>query len=109
MATLSAAAGLDAGIKRLSELNIILAILLLLFVLVASSTVFLLQAYVQNVGAYLGSLVQRTFRMYAYEPKAWFRDWTLFYWGWWISWSLFVGMLITRISDWRSTSQNTSH
>lgn len=102
MATLSAAAGLDSGIKRLSELNIILAIALLVFVLVAGSTVFLLQAYVQNVGAYLGSLVQRSFRMYAYEPNQWFGDWTLFYWGWWISWSPFVGMLIARISRGRT-------
>ena len=102
LATISAAAGLDNGIKRLSELNIILAIALLAFVLVASSTVFLLQAYVQNVGAYLGSLVQRTFRMYAYEPNAWFGDWTLFYWGWWISWSPFVGMFIARISRGRT-------
>ncbi|MDT9600240.1 BCCT family transporter [Sphingosinicella rhizophila] len=102
MATLSAVAGLDKGIKRLSELNIILAVGLLLFVLIAGSTVFLLQAYVQNVGAYLGSLVQRTFRMYAYEPNAWFGDWTLFYWGWWISWSPFVGMFIARISRGRT-------
>jgi len=102
LATLSAVAGLDKGIKRLSELNIILAIALLIFVLFAGSTVFLLQAYVQNVGAYLGSLVQRTFRMYAYEPNAWFGDWTLFYWGWWISWSPFVGMFIARISRGRT-------
>ncbi|TFI57048.1 BCCT family transporter [Sphingomonas parva] len=102
MATLSAVAGLDKGIRRLSELNIILAVALLAFVLLAGSTVFLLQAYVQNVGAYLGSLVQRTFRMYAYEPNAWFGDWTLFYWGWWISWSPFVGMFIARISRGRT-------
>ena len=102
MATLSAAAGLDKGIKRLSELNIILAVGLLVFVLIAGSTIFLLQAYVQNVGAYLSSVVQRTFRMYAYEPNAWFGDWTLFYWGWWISWSPFVGMFIARISRGRT-------
>ena len=102
MATLSAVAGLDKGIKRLSELNIILAVALLVFVLIVGSTVFLLQAYVQNIGAYLGSLVQRTFRMYAYEPIAWFGDWTLFYWGWWISWSPFVGMFIARISRGRT-------
>ncbi|MEW9856515.1 BCCT family transporter [Novosphingobium sp. M1R2S20] len=102
LATLSAAAGLDAGIKRLSELNIILAIALLLFVLLAGSTVFLLQAYVQNIGAYLGSVVQRTFRMYAYEPNPWLGNWTLFYWGWWISWSPFVGMFIARISRGRT-------
>ncbi|KKW90650.1 BCCT family transporter [Sphingobium chungbukense] len=105
MATLSAAMGLDKGVKRLSEINIILAVTLLAFVLIAGSTVFLLQAYVQNVGAYLGSLVQRTFRMYAYEPNEWFGNWTLFYWGWWISWSPFVGMFIARISRGRTIRQ----
>jgi choline/glycine/proline betaine transport protein len=102
MATLSAGTGLDKGVKRLSELNIILAIALLVFVLFAGSTVFLLQAYVQNIGAYLGEVVQRTFRMYAYEPNSWLGDWTLFYWGWWISWSPFVGMFIARISRGRT-------
>lgn len=82
MATLSAASGLDKGVKILSELNIILAIALLVFVLFAGSTVFLLQAYVQNIGAYLGAVVQQTFRLYAYEPNAWLGEWTLFYWGW---------------------------
>jgi choline/glycine/proline betaine transport protein len=102
MATLSAGTGLDKGVKRLSELNIILAVLLLVFVLIVGSTVFLLQAFVQNTGAYLGAVVQRTFRMYAYEPNAWLGDWTLFYWGWWISWSPFVGMFIARISRGRT-------
>ena len=102
MATLSAGTGLDKGVKRLSELNIILAIALLAFVLFAGSTVFLLQAFVQNVGTYLGAVVQRTFRMYAYEPNDWLGQWTLFYWGWWISWSPFVGMFIARISRGRT-------
>lgn len=102
MATLSAASGLDKGVKILSELNILLAIALLLFVLFAGSTVFLLQAYVQNIGAYLGAVVQQTFRLYAYEPNAWLGKWTLFYWGWWISWSPFVGMFIARISRGRT-------
>jgi choline/glycine/proline betaine transport protein len=102
MATLSAGSGLDKGVKRLSELNIILAVALLAFVLVTGSTVFLLQAFVQNIGAYLGAVVQRTFRMYAYEPNAWLGQWTLFYWGWWISWSPFVGMFIARISRGRT-------
>ncbi len=102
LATISAVAGLDKGIKRLSQLNIILAVGLLVFVLMVGSTVFLLQAYLQNVGTYLGDIVQRTFRMYAYEPNAWFGDWTLFYWGWWISWSPFVGMFIARISRGRT-------
>lgn len=102
LATLSAGTGLDKGVKRLSELNIILALALLIFVLLAGSTVFLLQAYVQNIGMYLGAVVQRTFRMYAYEPNAWLGEWTLFYWGWWISWSPFVGMFIARISRGRT-------
>uniref|UniRef100_UPI003898FD41 BCCT family transporter n=1 Tax=Alteriqipengyuania halimionae TaxID=1926630 RepID=UPI003898FD41 len=102
LATGSVFLGLDKGIKRLSELNITLAIGLLLFVLVAGSTVFLLQAYVQNIGAYLGAVVQRTFRLYAYEPNPWLGSWTLFYWGWWIAWSPFVGMFIARISRGRT-------
>ncbi|BBC72618.1 choline transporter [Altererythrobacter sp. B11] len=102
MATLSVFLGLDKGVKRLSELNIILAVVLLGFVLFAGSTVFLLQAFVQNIGAYLGAVVQRTFRMYAYEPNPWLADWTLFYWGWWIAWSPFVGMFIARISRGRT-------
>ncbi|WP_207552991.1 BCCT family transporter [Consotaella salsifontis] len=102
MATLSVVLGLDKGVKRLSEINIILAVALLAFVLVAGSTVFLLQAFVQNIGAYLSAVVQRTFRMYAYEPNPWLGTWTLFYWGWWIAWSPFVGMFIARISRGRT-------
>ena len=102
LATLSVFLGLDRGVKRLSEINIVLALLLLGFVLFAGSTVFLLQAFVQNVGTYLGSVVTRTFRMYAYEPNPWLADWTLFYWGWWIAWSPFVGMFIARISRGRT-------
>ncbi|WP_120717039.1 BCCT family transporter [Tsuneonella amylolytica] len=105
MATLSVVMGLDRGVKRLSELNIVLAGLLLVFVLLAGSTVFLLQAFVQNIGTYLGEVIPRTFRMYAYEPNPWLGDWTLFYWGWWIAWSPFVGMFIARISRGRTIRQ----
>ena len=102
IATLSVFLGLDKGVKRLSELNIILAVVLLGFVMFAGPTIFLLDAYLQNIGAYLDSLVQRTFRLYAYEPNPWLGDWTLFYWGWWIAWSPFVGMFIARISRGRT-------
>ncbi|KQQ23433.1 choline transporter [Methylobacterium sp. Leaf123] len=101
-ATLSVASGLDKGVKILSELNIILAVVLLAFVLVTGSTVFLLQAFVQNVGAYLGAVVERTLQTYAYKPNEWLGSWTLFYWGWWIAWSPFVGMFIARISRGRT-------
>lgn len=101
-ATVSVVAGLNAGIKRLSELNLILAVALLLFVLVAGPTLFLLQALVQNTGLYLSEVVSKTFNLYAYEPSGWIGGWTLFYWGWWIAWSPFVGMFIARVSRGRT-------
>ncbi|MEX1155253.1 BCCT family transporter [Parvibaculum sp.] len=105
LATGSVVSGLHAGIRRLSELNLALALLLLLFVLVAGPTVFLLQATVQNTGAYLSDIVSRTFTLYAYRSNDWIGGWTLFYWGWWISWSPFVGMFIARISRGRTVRE----
>lgn len=102
MATISVVAGLDAGIRRISELNMLLALLLLSFVLFAGPTASLLGGFVQNVGNYLSNVVFLTFNIYAYEPNEWMGDWTLFYWGWWISWSPFVGMFIARISRGRT-------
>jgi choline/glycine/proline betaine transport protein len=101
-ATVSVVAGLDAGIRRLSELNLLLALLLMVFVLVAGPTVMLLSSLIQNIGMYLSGLVDMTFRIYAYEPNDWIGNWTLFYWAWWISWSPFVGMFIARISRGRT-------
>ncbi|MDO3381827.1 BCCT family transporter [Gilvimarinus algae] len=102
LATVSVVLGLDGGIRRVSELNLILAVVLLLFVLAAGPTVYLLQTYVQNVGHYLSGLVDTTFKLYAYEPTGWIGGWTLFYWGWWIAWSPFVGMFIARVSRGRT-------
>src|SRR5690606_3756034 len=82
--------------------NLLLAVVLLLFVLVLGPTVFLAQTFVQNVGAYLSDIVNKTFNLYAYEPNEWIGGWTLFYWGWWIAWSPFVGLFIARISRGRT-------
>ena len=101
-ATISVVLGLDGGIRRVSELNMILAVVLLLFVLIAGPTVFLLQTLVQNTGMYLSSLFEMTFNLYAYEPNDWIGGWTLFYWGWWIAWAPFVGMFIARVSRGRT-------
>ena len=101
-ATLSVLSGADRGVRRLSELNLILAVLLMVFVMLWGPTLFLLRALVQNFGLYLDHFVQRTFTLYAYEPRAWMADWTLFYWAWWIAWSPFVGMFIARISRGRT-------
>jgi choline/carnitine/betaine transport len=101
-ATFSVVMGLDGGIRRISELNLVLAAVLLVFVLFAGPTVYLLQTYVQNIGTYISGLVETTFNLYAYQPRGWIGGWTLFYWGWWIAWSPFVGMFIARISRGRT-------
>ncbi len=97
--------GLDKGVRRLSELNLFLAVLLMLFVLIVGPTGFLLQALVQNFGLYLDHFFIRTFNLYAYEPRGWMSRWTLFYWAWWIAWSPFVGMFIARISRGRTVRE----
>ncbi|MFC7553868.1 BCCT family transporter [Pseudoroseomonas wenyumeiae] len=106
MATISVATGLDKGIKFLSNLNMAMACALMLFIFAVGPTTFLLRAFVQNLGAYLDQFILRTFYMYAYAPSelpgAWLGDWTLFYWGWWVAWSPFVGMFIARISRGRT-------
>lgn len=102
LATLSVVSGLDRGIRILSETNLYLAAILLLFVLILGPTIFLLQTFVQNTGAYLSDIVSKTFNLYAYEPNDWIGGWTLFYWGWWLAWSPFVGLFIARISRGRT-------
>ncbi|RUO30315.1 BCCT family transporter [Aliidiomarina soli] len=102
IATGSVVMGLDGGIRRISELNLILAVALLAFVLIAGPTVYLLQTLVQNIGAYTSDIVNMTFNLYAYEQNDWLGGWTLFYWGWWIAWSPFVGMFIARVSRGRT-------
>ncbi len=105
LATCTVATGLDNGIRRLSELIIIVSALLMLLLVALGPTQFLLSALVENVGLYIHSFVARTFHVYAYEPNSWVGDWTIFYWGWWISWAPFVGMFIARISRGRTIRQ----
>lgn len=103
-ATLSVVSGLDKGIRILSELNLGLAGVLLLLIGILGPTVLLLKSFVQNTGAYLSDIVNKTFNLYAYDPQSteWLGGWTLLYWGWWLSWSPFVGMFIARISRGRT-------
>jgi choline/glycine/proline betaine transport protein len=102
LASLSVGFGLDKGIKRLSELNLILALVLLLFVFFVSSSIYILQTTIQNAGQYVSNLFSMTFNLYAYQPNGWIGGWTIMYWAWWISWSPFVGMFIARVSRGRS-------
>lgn len=105
IATVSVGLGLDRGIKRLSEFNLSLGLILLLFVFLLGPTVFLLNAFLQNIGVYFQQIVFTTFQTYALVETDWQGSWTLFYWGWWIAWSPFVGMFIARISRGRTIGE----
>lgn len=102
LAVISVATGLDKGIKILSETNMVLAVVLLMLIFVLGPTVFLLQAYLQNMGDYLADIVHNTFNLFAYKKTDWIGGWTIFYWGWWLAWAPFVGLFIARISRGRT-------
>ena len=104
LAIFSAISGVGKGVKILSELNLTLAFCLLVFVLVAGPTLYLLSAFSDNIGTYLSNLVQLSFKTYVYEQEhtGWFSGWTILYWAWWCSWAPFVGLFIARISKGRT-------
>jgi betaine/carnitine transporter, BCCT family len=104
IALVSVLAGLDKGVKRLSELNMGLAILLLLFVIIAGPTLAILTGFFDNLGAYLQHLPALS-NPIAREDANFSQGWTAFYWAWWISWSPFVGMFIARVSRGRTVRE----
>lgn len=101
----SVVAGMDKGIKRLSLLNISLVLFLLLFVFLAGPTIHILETFLQNTGAYISGIVERTFNLQAYERSDWIGNWTLFIFGWTIAWAPFVGLFIAKISRGRTIRQ----
>lgn len=98
----SAVTGIQRGIRYLSNLNLVLAGSLLLFVLALGPTILLLNVFTQMTGSYLGNLVSISFELNAFEGGSWADDWTLFYWATWIAWSPYVGTFIARISRGRT-------
>ncbi len=105
LATLSVVAGMDKGVKRLSMLNIILAVSLMLFVFAVGPTIFILNTFMENTGSYLSNIVERTFSLQAYTSSDWIGNWTLFIFGWTIAWAPFVGLFIAKISRGRTIRQ----
>lgn len=108
VAVASVVSGVGRGIKWLSNVNMGLAGVVLLFVLLAGPTLFLLRELVQNFGDYLTNVLRLTFDVSAYrgeEGEVWQAAWTTFYWGWWISWAPFVGVFIARISRGRTVRE----
>lgn len=105
VAAISVALGLDKGVRRLSQLNIVLAMALLAFVFIAGPTVFIAEGMVQSLGAYLDALPQLAFWTETFKDTDWQRQWTLFYWAWTISWAPYVGIFIARISRGRTVRE----
>ena len=101
-ALVSVLAGMDKGVKRLSILNMVLATALMVFVFVVGPTIFILNAFMENTGSYLGNIVERTFSLQAYENSNWIGSWTLFIFAWTIAWAPFVGLFIAKISRGRT-------
>jgi glycine betaine transporter len=98
----SAQTGLDRGIKILSNINIFLAISLMLFLLFAGPTNFIMDLFTTTIGSYLQNLTVMSFRLSPFEQNTWVQDWTIFYWAWWIAWAPFVGTFIARVSKGRT-------
>ncbi|WP_424686418.1 BCCT family transporter [Halarcobacter ebronensis] len=105
LALFSVLAGMDKGVKRLSLLNIYLAIALMTFVFVVGPTIFILNTFLENTGSYLSNIVERTFSLQAYVSNDWIGNWTLFIFGWTIAWAPFVGLFIAKISKGRTIRQ----
>lgn len=108
IAVVSVVSGVGKGIRYLSNANLVLAGVFLLAVLLLGPTLFLARDFVQSLGAYASSIIPITFEGFAYsgeEGISWASGWTIFYWGWWISWAPFVGVFIARISRGRTVRE----
>lgn len=104
-AAISAMTGVERGVRRLSEFNMLTATLLLIAILLLGNTVHLFNAFTQNIGDYFQVIATKTFDVYAYDGSAgaeWKSWWTVFFWAWWVAWAPFVGLFIARISRGRT-------
>ncbi|MBB5883791.1 BCCT family transporter [Xanthomonas sp. LMG 8992] len=101
----STSSGVERGIKWLSNVNLVLAALLLAAVLVLGPTGFIFDTFTTTLGAYLNQLVTMSLRMSPFSGSRWVADWTIFYWAWWIAWAPFVGAFIARVSRGRSVRE----
>ena len=104
VALISVLRGLDGGVKMLSEINMVIALLLLLFVLFAAGAGTILTEFVKGIGAYFQEIIPLS-NPHGREDTGYMQGWTAFYWAWWISWSPFVGMFIARVSRGRTVRE----
>ena len=105
LAGISVLSGLNRGIRRLSEINLILCLLLLIFMLTAGPTGFLLSSFVEYTGLYFQNFISLITRIESLGSAEWRSQWTLLYWAWWIAWAPFVGLFIAKISEGRTIKE----
>ena len=105
IATLSAFSGINKGVKFLSVLNVRVALIIFALVLILGPTTFILKSYIQNIGSYLTNFIQMSTWTESLQDTNWQKIRTIMYWGWWISWSPFVGTFIARISRGRTIKE----
>ena len=104
-ATASVVSGLHKGIKMLSKIASVMAIMLMVFILIVGPTLFILGSTVQSTGYYLQNLIGTGTWMEVYRGTHWMDSWTIFYWAWWFAWAPFVGLFIARISKGRTIKE----
>ena len=99
---ISVTVGLDKGIQTLSKTNIFLAFLLVVFMLVFGPTSYIFNVFTDTIGGYVGNVLEMSLAVNPFLGHDWYKNWTLFYWAWWIAWSPFVGIFVARISRGRT-------
>ena len=97
--------GLKKGIKRLSDINVLLAFGLLLFILVVGPTTFLLKTSLNSVGVMADNFLRMSFWTDPFTDSGFVESWTIFYWAWWIAFAPYIGLFVTRISRGRTLRQ----
>ncbi|MDX9871479.1 MAG: BCCT family transporter [Clostridia bacterium] len=102
---ISSSLGLDSGIQVLSKLNVLIAMLLLALVFILGPASYILNVFTSTLGGYLHGLLAMSLDVNPFTGYEWTRDWTLFYWAWWISWAPFVGIFVARISRGRTIKE----
>ncbi len=105
LATISVIKGLDGGVKKLSEINMIVAGIFMLLILIIGPTIYIFSGFTQNIGHYFANFIEMSLWTETFKGTNWQGTWTIFYWAWWISWSPFVGMFIARVSKGRTVRE----
>lgn len=102
---LSAVSGVNRGVKLLSDINVIVALIVLIICFCVANKINVLNNLIQGIGGYLYGFAKDSLNISAYSDNSWIYNWHVFYWAWWIAWAPFVGGFIAKISKGRSVRE----